>query len=55
MRRRTTRCTTQVAVPDPDVTPNPNYEQSDNRSVPFAGDDLWVTPLGDFAFGTWTD
>jgi len=33
----------------------PNYEQSDNRSVPFAGDHLSVTPLGDFAFGTWTD
>ena len=26
---------------------NPNYEQFDNRAVPFAGDYLWVTSLGD--------
>ena len=26
---------------------NPNYEQFDNRAVPFAGDSLWVTSLGD--------
>jgi len=38
-----------------DVSTNPNYEQFDNRSVPFAGDYLWVTSLGDFAYGTWTD
>jgi hypothetical protein len=38
-----------------DVTTNPNYEQFDNRSVPFAGDYLWVTSLGDFSYGTWTD
>ena len=38
-----------------DVTTNPNYEQFDNRTVPFAGDYLWVTSLGEFAFGTWTD
>ncbi|HEV8231082.1 MAG TPA: sialidase family protein [Thermoanaerobaculia bacterium] len=37
------------------VTSNPNYEQFDNRTVPFAGDYLWVTSLGSFAFGTWTD
>ena len=29
--------------------------QFDNRTVPFAGDYLWVTSLGNFAFGTWTD
>src|SRR5204863_4455633 len=29
-----------------DVTTNPNYEQFDNRAVPFAGDYLWVTSLG---------
>ncbi|MCU1677211.1 MAG: hypothetical protein JWM93_1969 [Frankiales bacterium] len=34
---------------------NPNYEQFDNRAVPFAGDYLWVTALGDFAYSTWTD
>jgi hypothetical protein len=38
-----------------DVSTNPNYEQFDNRSVPFAGDYLWVTSIGSFAFGTWTD
>jgi hypothetical protein len=37
------------------VTSNPNYEQFDGRSVPFAGDYLWVTSLGGYAFGTWTD
>jgi hypothetical protein len=38
-----------------DVKSNPNYEQFSNRSVPFAGDYLWVTSLGNFAFGVWTD
>jgi hypothetical protein len=38
-----------------DVTTNPNYEQFDNRAVPFAGDYLWVTSLGATAFGVWTD
>jgi hypothetical protein len=37
------------------VASNPNYEQFSNRTVPFAGDYLWVTSLGDFSFGTWTD
>jgi hypothetical protein len=38
-----------------DVKSNPNYEQFDNRAVPFAGDYLWVTSLGSFAYGVWTD
>ncbi len=38
-----------------DVTSNPNYEQFDNRAVPFAGDYLWVTSLGSFAYTVWTD
>ncbi len=38
-----------------DVTTNPNYEQFSNRADPFAGDYLWVTSLGDFAYGAWTD
>jgi hypothetical protein len=38
-----------------DVTSNPNYEQFDNRAVPFAGDYLWVTSVGSFAYGVWTD
>ena len=37
------------------VRSNPNYEQFDNRTVPFAGDYLWVTSIGDFAYGVWTD
>lgn len=38
-----------------DVTTNPNYEQFSNRTVPFAGDYLWITSMGNFSFGTWTD
>ena len=38
-----------------DVTSNPNYEQFDNRMVPFAGDYLYVSSVNDFSFGTWTD
>jgi hypothetical protein len=38
-----------------DVKSNPNYEQFDNRSVPFAGDYLYVSSVNDFAFGVWTD
>jgi hypothetical protein len=37
------------------VTTNPNFEQFDNRSVPFAGDYLWVTSLGSVAYAVWTD
>lgn len=37
------------------VTSNPNYEQFDGRTVPFAGDYLWITSFGSFAFGVWTD
>jgi hypothetical protein len=36
-------------------TSNANYEQFDNRTVPFAGDYLWITSIGNFAFATWTD
>jgi hypothetical protein len=38
-----------------DVTTNPNYEQFDNRAVPFAGDYLYVSSLNDLALGVWTD
>jgi hypothetical protein len=34
---------------------NGNFEQFDNRAVPFGGDYLTITDLGSFAFGTWTD
>jgi hypothetical protein len=38
-----------------DVTTNPNYEQFAGRTFPFAGDYLWTTSLGSFAFTVWTD
>jgi hypothetical protein len=38
-----------------DVSTNPNYEQFDNRAVPFAGDYLWVSSLGETAYAVWTD
>lgn len=38
-----------------DVSSNPNYEQFSNRTIPFAGDYLWITSLGNFSFATWTD
>ncbi len=38
-----------------DYKSNPNYEQFDNRAVPFAGDYLWVTSLGSYAYTVWTD
>jgi hypothetical protein len=38
-----------------DLSTNPNYEQFSNREAPFAGDYLWITSLGSFAFGAWTD
>ena len=38
-----------------DVTSNPNYEQYSGRSVPFGGDYLYVSSVGAFSYGTWTD
>ncbi|MGI8723002.1 MAG: sialidase family protein [Geodermatophilaceae bacterium] len=38
-----------------DVTTNPNFEQFAGRTVPFAGDYLWISAIGKFAYGTWTD
>jgi hypothetical protein len=37
------------------TTSNPNYEQFANRTIPFAGDYLWVTSHGTTAFAVWTD
>jgi hypothetical protein len=37
------------------VTSNPNYEQFSGRTVPFGGDYLWITSMGSFAYGAWTD
>ena len=44
-----------LGAPITDTSSNPNYEQFSNRAVPFAGDYLWITSKGDFAFGAWTD
>jgi hypothetical protein len=43
------------AVKLTDVRSNGNYEQFDNRQVPFGGDYLWVSSIGSFAFSVWTD
>src|ERR1051325_9833973 len=34
---------------------NANYEQFADRTVPFAADYLWITSMGHFAYGVWTD
>jgi hypothetical protein len=44
-----------TAVRLSDTTTSPNFEQFSNRTVPFAGDYLWITSIGQFAFGVWTD
>jgi hypothetical protein len=38
-----------------DTTSNPNFEQFDNRQVPFAGDYLWIDAQQGHTFGVWTD
>jgi len=38
-----------------DMSTNPNYEQFSGRTVPFAGDYLWISSQGGLTFGTWTD
>ena len=38
-----------------DVSSNPNFEQFGGRTVPFLGDYIWVSSLGDTSFGVWTD
>jgi hypothetical protein len=38
-----------------DVTTNPNYEQFAGRTVPFAGDYLWIDSKGGVTYGVWTD
>ena len=45
--------TTPVKITD--RMSNGNFEQFDNRAVPFGGDYLTITGVGSFAFGTWTD
>src|SRR5262249_32926173 len=38
-----------------DTSSNPNWEQFSGRTVPFGGDYLWVSSVGSFSFGAWTD
>jgi hypothetical protein len=38
-----------------DITTNPNYEQFGGRTVPFAGDYLWIDSKAGVAYGVWTD
>jgi hypothetical protein len=44
-----------TATPVTTQLSNPNYEQFSNRTVPFAGDYLWVTSSGATAYAVWTD
>jgi hypothetical protein len=43
------------AVRISDRSTNPNYEQFGGRTVPFAGDYLWIDSVGAFSYGVWTD
>jgi hypothetical protein len=43
------------AVRMSDVPTNPNFEQFAGRTVPFAGDYLWIDSVGTLTYGTWTD
>src|SRR6266581_361499 len=38
-----------------DVSSNPNWEQFSGRTRPFGGDYLYISAVGTFSFGTWTD
>ena len=46
---------TGAAVRLTDSSSNPNFEQFSNRTLPFAGDYLWVDSVRGTTFGTWTD
>ena len=37
------------------VTTNPNWEQFGGRTVPFGGDYLYISAVGGFSYGVWTD
>jgi hypothetical protein len=37
------------------VTSNPNWEQYGGRTFPFGGDYLYVSSVGAFSYGVWTD
>ena len=38
-----------------DVTSNPNWDQFGGRTVPFAGDYLWIDSAAGVTYSTWTD
>ena len=38
-----------------DASSNPNWEQFGGRTVPFGGDYLYISSVGSFSYGTWTD
>lgn len=38
-----------------DVTTNPNWDQFGGRTVPFAGDYLWIDSAGGTTYAVWTD
>ena len=38
-----------------DVSSNPNWEQFGGRTVPFGGDYLYISSVGAFSYGAWTD
>ena len=44
-----------TAVRLSDVTSNPNFEQFSGRTVPFAGDYLWIDSEAGVTYGVWTD
>jgi hypothetical protein len=37
------------------VTSNPNWEQYGGRAFPFGGDYLYISSVGPFSYGVWTD
>src|SRR5919198_1077948 len=37
------------------VTSNPNWEQYAGRTIPFGGDYLYISSVGSFSYGVWTD
>src|SRR6266545_1018947 len=43
------------AVRVSDVASKPNYEQYGGRTIPFGGDYLYISSVGAFSYGTWTD
>jgi hypothetical protein len=53
--RSTTFGASWTATRMSNVTSNPNYEQFSDRTVPFAGDYLYVSSMNDFSYGVWTD